>query len=215
MLQWQTTHTTYWMLNAILKCRNLTQNSNAWVKANQRGIYCTVSIYRETQGDRTEVPWKRIFFQNSARPRACFILWLAFLGRLPTKDRLVKMGLINDLSCCFCQQVETLQHMFFDCEFTMKIWHVMLCWNVYTRNPEPWSSEKIWLIQENSKKRWRREILRMNLTEVVYHILQLRNDCVFNHTQPFDNSNMTKECIVGIWKFQSHLNVSDLCLLRA
>lgn len=94
----------------------------------------------------------------------------------------------------------------------------MLCWNGYKRQPKPWSIEKIWLIQETSKKGWRREILRMNLTEVVYHIWEMRNDCVFNHTQPIDdNIHRIKECVVGrclmYRKFQSHINVSDLSLV--
>lgn len=56
VLQWQITQISSWMLNAILKCRSLTQNCSAWDKGDQIGKYHTATIYRENHGDRTKVP---------------------------------------------------------------------------------------------------------------------------------------------------------------
>lgn len=52
-----------------------------------------------------------------------FILWLAVLGRLNTKDRLRAWGLLSDSSCVLCYGgSESHSHLFFDCSFTSLIW---------------------------------------------------------------------------------------------
>ncbi|XP_058783389.1 uncharacterized protein LOC131658071 [Vicia villosa] len=164
-----------------------TQNNIAWERANQMGKFNTSSMYKAICGDSVEVPWKCLFFQNRASPRTNFILWLTLLGRLSTKDRLVRFGLIQDTNCCFCQQRETLQHLFFVCEFSSKIWEDVLQWNGYKRTATTWDKEKLCLIKETAMKGWRREILRIIIAETIYHIWYERNEVVFKHTRPSMN----------------------------
>ncbi|XP_058749285.1 uncharacterized protein LOC131622277 [Vicia villosa] len=159
------------------------------------------------------VPWKHLFNQNRARPRAKFILWLALWGRLGTKDRLEKIGIIHDKYCCFCLQYESLNHLFFDCAFTGFIWHRMLAWNGYTRHDADWDKEKRWLIEELAKKGWRREILRINLAETVYHIWQERNGIIFKNKSPnLDVIRRITESVIGrsilAKKLKIHINAS-------
>ncbi|XP_058752915.1 uncharacterized protein LOC131626112 [Vicia villosa] len=144
-------------------------------------------MYKVISGDSVKVPRKCLFFQNRASPRANFILWLTSLGRLSTKDRLVRFGLIQDTKCCFCQQMETMQHLFFACDYSSKIWEEMLQWNGYKRTATTWDKEKLWLIKEIAKKGWRREILRIILAETIYHIWYERNEVLFKHTRPSMN----------------------------
>lgn len=130
-------------------------------------------MYKELWGEHADVPWKRIFFQNHASPRAKFILWLTLMGRMPTKDRLVKFGFIQDKTCYFCPQDETLKHLLFECSYTKRIWD--------KRSISSWDNEKLWLIHETTKKGWRREIFRISLAKTIHKIWLTRNDVVFNH----------------------------------
>ncbi|XP_058775951.1 uncharacterized protein LOC131650247 [Vicia villosa] len=162
----------------------MTQNCEAWDMACQCGVFKAANVYKELRGERVDVPWKKIFFQNRARPRSKFILWLILKGRLPTKERLERFGFINDVTCCFCDQTETLDHLFFACRWTYRIWKEMLEWNGYARNIRQWPQEQTWLIQEMGKKGWRREILKVTLAETVYQIWLSRNEAAFNNSLP-------------------------------
>ncbi|KAF1864425.1 hypothetical protein Lal_00021846 [Lupinus albus] len=64
---------------------------------------------------RAVVNWYRLFCGNVARPRAVMILWLAFQGRLATKDRMQRLGVVQNATCCFCSCEETLNHIFYGC----------------------------------------------------------------------------------------------------
>lgn len=55
-------------------------------------------------------------------PKHSFMVWLATLGRLRTKDRL-RMG-DGDLLCVFCTaDNETHTHLFFQCNFVREAWN--------------------------------------------------------------------------------------------
>jgi hypothetical protein len=54
-------------------------------------------------------------------PKIHFFLWLLFHNKLLTRDNLVKRQNIDDLTCVFCNEVESFQHLFFDCVIASKI----------------------------------------------------------------------------------------------
>ncbi|XP_058753368.1 uncharacterized protein LOC131626562 [Vicia villosa] len=93
------------------------------------------------------------------------------------------------------------------------IWHRMLDWNGYTRYGSDWDTEKRWLIEELAKKGWRREILRINLAETVYHIWQARNEIIFKNNSPnLDVTRKITESVIGrimlAKKLKIHINAS-------
>lgn len=59
------------------------------------------------------VYWRKLFYNNIARPRAKFYLLMGCLGKLFTKDRLLKFGLSNDGRCCFCGDLEFIDYFVF------------------------------------------------------------------------------------------------------
>ncbi|XP_058748415.1 uncharacterized protein LOC131621393 [Vicia villosa] len=212
VMVWQPSSTASWLLRSIVntrdECRVHTQNNLAWEKAELTKVFNTAANYRIICGDSVMVPWKHIFYQNRASPRAKFTLWLAMLGGLSTKDRMERFRMIHEKQCCFCLQQETLSHLYFDCAFTGTIWERMLAWNGYFRKGMTWDSEKDWLIEELSKKGWRREILRITLAETVYHIWQERNGMIFKHTNPsLDVIRKIKDKVIGRSSLSSKLKV--------
>ncbi|XP_058768924.1 uncharacterized protein LOC131642722 [Vicia villosa] len=213
ILTWPVKHTSSWMMNCVLKCRIYTHNNEAWESANTMKRFDTATVYRSICGESNKVPWKHLFYQNHARPRAKFILWLALWGRLGTKDRLEKIGINHDKHCCFCLQHETINHLFFDCAFTGFVWRNLLSWNGYLRQVADWDKEKKWLFAELGKKGWRREFLRVTLTETVYHIWKDRNEILFKDRSP--NLDVIRRIIDSVISrcllarnLQNHINAS-------
>lgn len=205
------------MLNNILNYRDATQNNIAWDKVTQSGKFMAAAMYKELRCESVDVSWKNIFFQNHASPRARFILWLTLKGRVPTKDKLVRFGFIQEKKCCFCSHDESMQHLFFDRVYTNRILRSKLEWNGYYRSILQWDQEQDWMIHETTKKGWRREILRISFAETVYEIWCTGNDAMFNHTQPRTYIlNTIQERVVGRSlthrKLLTHVNVSSLRL---
>ena len=52
---------------------------------------------------------------------------MVILNRLPTNDRLSRMGLAQDLLCPLCKtEPETTSHLFFSCRYTQEIWQLIM-----------------------------------------------------------------------------------------
>ncbi|XP_058769613.1 uncharacterized protein LOC131643413 [Vicia villosa] len=109
-------------------------------------------MYIEFRGERPSMNWRKLFYQNHARPRARFTLWLTVLERLPTKDRLEKIGIHIDGKCLACDNVETVNHIFFACRFTQHIWSTLINWIGYPIRRHDWDKELEWIIAETTKK---------------------------------------------------------------
>lgn len=72
-----------------------------------------------------------------ARPRACICLWMLCLGRLATKGRLKRFGLIQETNCSLCHSVEeACNHFFFACLVAHDIWYKVLHWLDIIHDPQ-------------------------------------------------------------------------------
>lgn len=58
-------------------------------------------------------------------PRVQFFLWLLSKNRLLTRDNLVKRRDVSDPSCLFCNEHESIPHLFFECFVARNIWHII------------------------------------------------------------------------------------------
>lgn len=79
-------------------------------------------VYKALQCWDQKVEWRDLMYGNMATLRACFIMWLACQGKLSTKDRLFKFGMIDNTNCCFCSDEESINHIFFICPYMRNIW---------------------------------------------------------------------------------------------
>ncbi|XP_058784491.1 uncharacterized protein LOC131659296 [Vicia villosa] len=183
-MQWHVKDTHSWIIKSIIKLRETANASEYWAKSIQEQKYKTNAMYAEIHGSNTDMRWKAMFYKNFARPRACFITWLALWERLPTKDRLAKINIITDGVCVFCGEQDTMMHLFFQCRYTAQIWCCILNWLGYRRQAGNWRQESFWLSMETKKKGWRRVLLRMAATEAIYHIWQTRNALCFELIPP-------------------------------
>ncbi|XP_075080541.1 uncharacterized protein LOC142166034 [Nicotiana tabacum] len=90
------------------------------------------SWMRKIFGARGELPkitWKDLMYQNQARPKAIFTMWLLMHERLLTTDRLKKWKVQVDETCCFCNQaLETREHIFAECSYGINMWCRLMKW---------------------------------------------------------------------------------------
>ncbi|XP_058742316.1 uncharacterized protein LOC131614778 [Vicia villosa] len=106
--------------------------------SNQDGVFNVKSCYNlfrdrdledvvETQ---TKLALKRIWKTNIPSRLKVFG-WKVALNRLPTKDQLVKRGIIRNEQelCVFCdEKAEDLDHLLFKCKISQKVWGNIYVW---------------------------------------------------------------------------------------
>lgn len=83
-----------------------------WNQMHIMGSFSMKKMYYELNIVEPKVPWSFLFYGNKARPKAQMIPWLVCHGKIVTKSRLHKFGMIDNVYCCVCANEETLNHMF-------------------------------------------------------------------------------------------------------
>lgn len=137
--------------------------------------------YMKIRGEVDNNPWTKLVCHNIAEPKHNFMLWLSPHGNIRTKERLLSWGITIDTACMFCQgrQLETRDHLYFDCIVTNKIWKAMLNWQGWTGCPQNWRSMCSWMEKRTRGKNARGIILKASMTAVVYTIWIERNNRIF------------------------------------
>ena len=92
-----------WILKAIFKHKEDLMSLTVWADFLNRGWYCTRDMYKLFMWDKSKVRWKKVLLGNWARPRATFITCMAFLGRMPTKNRLRGLESKMMVGVCFAE----------------------------------------------------------------------------------------------------------------
>ncbi|XP_059291162.1 uncharacterized protein LOC132044673 [Lycium ferocissimum] len=124
--------------------------------------------------------WRKLVCNNGGLPRWIFILRLAALGRLQTRDRLFKWGITTDQICPVCdKEPESLNHLFFVCEVSAEIWQKLLNWIGIRKVPTHWTEELGWAELNAKGRNPQAEVYRMMLAAAVYYVWRERNARVF------------------------------------
>lgn len=80
------------------------------------------------QGSKPAVHWKKWVWNTLNVPKHNFIVWMIQLDKMRTKDKLKRHGITNNADCPMCAlAVETKQHLFFECEFSLRCVSVWKC----------------------------------------------------------------------------------------
>lgn len=70
-----------WVLRAMFKHKEKLLNTNICRQMQQTDKFPTVKMYKELRGDFDNMCWRKLF-DNIARPRALFMLWMGRQGRM-------------------------------------------------------------------------------------------------------------------------------------
>ncbi|XP_019253947.1 PREDICTED: uncharacterized protein LOC109232647 [Nicotiana attenuata] len=105
---------------------------------------------------------------------------MAILGKLATRDRLVRWGITNELLCPMCNvEEENMECLFFKCTYTATIWEKLIQWMNVNRRPMELSQEIEWACNNVRGRSANAEIYRIALASCVYYVWQERNHRIF------------------------------------
>ncbi|XP_058776535.1 uncharacterized protein LOC131650841 [Vicia villosa] len=161
-----------WIFKAILRQREVAMGLQGWFQWHS---YSTRFVYKQLRNADGHVPWYKIFCGNNARPRALMNLWIACHGKLATRSRLYRFGLVDYITCCFSLQEETIEHLLFECLETKNIWKQVLTRLDIHHEPQAWTEELVWLIQNCKGKSIRADMVKLAIMEAVYGIWMYKN----------------------------------------
>ncbi|CAL5187192.1 unnamed protein product [Lathyrus oleraceus] len=128
-----------WIIKVVLKQRYITQSMNDYDTMTRK--FETKKVYNFIKEEYPKVDWRHLLYMNFMRPRALFVIWLAFHNRLTTKERLHRFGLLDNNQCNFCLQMETINHFFFSCPRLRSIWKEVLERIQTIHGPDGWNEE--------------------------------------------------------------------------
>ncbi|XP_058742594.1 uncharacterized protein LOC131615108 [Vicia villosa] len=190
-----------WIMKAILQQReNIVSYKQVWDKLLCCTRFNSSQIYNAMIDDGSRVVWRHLFVNNRDRPKAIHTTWLACHGKLGTKDRLYRFGMIHEQRCSMCDDTdENLEHLFFACRVVKSIWSYVLQWLDIQLEPKAWSTEFAWILENIAKKGWRANLLKLAFTETIYGIWRYRNDMIFGaNTQRYKSIDTSKDIIENI-----------------
>lgn len=89
-----------------------------WTKNNKFSVKSTYEhLTKEDVGDPHSKIWKA-----KAPYKVKIFLWLLERGATLTKDNMIKRNWVGDPTCRFCSNVETTDHLFFQCPTAKVVW---------------------------------------------------------------------------------------------
>lgn len=87
------------------------------------GQYSNALAKKSIRDHKDVVDWWRIVWFKGCAPKQSFIMRMACRRKLLTRDKQKKWGCVNEDSCVLCNNgVESIDHLFFQCKYTNKIW---------------------------------------------------------------------------------------------
>jgi hypothetical protein len=95
-----------------------------WVnKKNKESEFSVKEAWKALRTDCPKVLWYKHVWFSQCIPRHAFVIWMAMRGRLKTKDRISKWFNVTSVLCSLCNNDdETHGHLFFQCEFSKRVW---------------------------------------------------------------------------------------------
>ncbi|KAK4730887.1 hypothetical protein R3W88_023875 [Solanum pinnatisectum] len=148
------------------------------------GIYTIKSGYQWKQNEGQQMDWWRAVWNRTNVPKHSFIFWLAMRCRLLTRERLMQMGIGQDIPCPLCgSHPETNAHLFFECEFSKACLEDTLNWlKTKQRNM---GLQEIWKgVTRKVTGKTSRGLIWAILAALIYYIWQVRNDAVWDQIVP-------------------------------
>jgi hypothetical protein len=92
---------------------------------SSKGNYSVQSLYALVNCRGVLPIYVQAVWKLNIPPRVQFFLWLVSHNRLLTRDDLQKQREVNDKSCLFCSELESVSHLLFDCFVLKHVWLVI------------------------------------------------------------------------------------------
>ncbi|XP_039013929.1 uncharacterized protein LOC120143760 [Hibiscus syriacus] len=164
-----------WSINRLLKLR-LTDLSifSSSSSLGLRDIWDAIRIKRE------KVSWHNLIWFPMHIPKFSLIAWMSLLNILPTRDRLLKIGISTDGTCVNCRdEQESRNHIFCQCTLAVRLWSSVLSLNGMKNASSIWEE-----MVNRASSTWKGKsllttILKLSWTTYIYTLWEERNQRIF------------------------------------
>ncbi|XP_074318624.1 uncharacterized protein LOC141655443 [Silene latifolia] len=147
-------------------------NQNIWTIAPDNE-YTLKKGYLWLRPRRQEVNWHHIVWTKWSIPKHNFISWLYYQQGFNTKDKLHRLGISLESSCCICaQEEESTHHLFFKCEYSRRVIQKIQEWTGVQMSAD--NTQNWW--QHMRFTRLKNGILNNILNATMYYIWKQRNE---------------------------------------
>jgi hypothetical protein len=156
----------------------LTDEKDTFIwKLTDSGQFSVRSLYAELLNGNTRF-LRKYLWKIKVPLKIRIFMWFLNRKEILTKDNLTKRNWNGCKKCTFCDEEETIEHLFLKCKFASLIWRVVH----FTFNMPPPSNIKNmfgnWLngVSKSAKAR-----IRIGVCALVWAIWNCRNDIIFNN----------------------------------
>ena len=165
----------------IQKVMNVKQSAEQVQQMQGKSKGMIRQLYCHMKGDQQRPAWTCLMFNNAARPKAYFTMWILMNQKLATVDRLAQWGVAVDKTCVLCKNAdENLEHLFIKCNFARKLWERLLSWiEQQSIVPLTWEQILQWCIQYGKWKSSAAQLFKIIFTEGIYGLWMERNSRIF------------------------------------
>lgn len=141
---------------------------------SSNGLFTISSLWENLRVYFPKITWHNVVWLAGHIPRYSVITWLAILNRLATADRLVLIGINSSPCCSLCNCLESHDHLFFNCPYSMQIWEyislkICVSWTPLSRSG--WISTLSGLLGKSLCT----TIIKLTFPTTVYHVRLERN----------------------------------------
>jgi hypothetical protein len=88
------------------------------------GVFSVKSMYHDLLDGNTGY-FKKYIWKIKVPLKIKIFMWFLHKEVILTKDNLKKRKWQGSSQCCFCDQDETIQHLFFSCPFAKILWRII------------------------------------------------------------------------------------------
>ncbi|XP_038997365.1 uncharacterized protein LOC120122260 [Hibiscus syriacus] len=144
------------------------------------GIMNAKGIWEEVRIKHDKVPWQKLIWFPLHIPKFSVIAWLAILDRLPTRERLLRIGLTINGQCILCNAAfETRNHLFADSIMATSLWNGILHLSLLSLPHMSWENKLTWAYSTWKGKSLLTSIMKIARNAFIYKIWEERNRRMF------------------------------------
>ncbi|KAL4572007.1 hypothetical protein LXL04_018775 [Taraxacum kok-saghyz] len=184
-------------LAVLLADVRLTQVRDRWVVKNGPNERFSTSWFRRLVEDADcHITGSSNFWIKWIPIKSIVFIWRLALNRLRFRETLAVMGIDVPSTLCPCcnSQVESLDHLFLNCDWSSTIWTAIASW-IHTPFPN-WGSVRdilLWPDSLNNNNRRTRKFIKVICYATLKVIWSSRNEMAFHQKKP-----KTQEAVIRI-----------------
>lgn len=136
----------------------------------------TKSTWLLIHESKPQVDWYSTVWFPSSTPKYSFMVWIAMHNRLSTGDKMLLWNSGINLGCVLCQhQLETREHLFFECSYSQQIWRNLTHKILPSRFSVRWQDIRE-LLSDNTQQMIQLYLLRYSFQVTLYTVWRERNN---------------------------------------